>query len=109
MTHVDVIDFPCRKAPCRPRYLLSDLQRRIEMSCQWLAGQKLTVLLFIGSTLSLPIVVVAAHPRVYALFSGRCERKGFRQDGALRYEVWEAIDRINQVRVRWEEVIACGA
>lgn len=105
-----VLPFPRRPAPLRaPRYRLDELLERIERSCQWLAGKQLSVLSFGGSTFDKPVIIVAASPRVYALFSGQFERKGFCQDGALRHEVWEANDSINQVRVRWEEVVACGA
>lgn len=92
----------------RQRVSLDDLLRRIERACQFLAGANLSVLSFGGSTFDGPIVVVAASPRVYSLFSGRYERTEFRQDGALRHETWEATDAVNHVRVRWQEVVACG-
>ena len=92
-----------RSHPC-----LADQLRRIERSSQWLANEKLAVMSFGGTSLGMPVVVIAPHPRVYSLFSGCYERKGFNQQGALRHETWEAFDGVNHVRVRWEEVVACG-
>ena len=88
---------------------LGDLLQRIEHASQALAEKQLSVLSFSSSTLDTPIIVVAAGPKTYAAFSGRYERTGFCQDGALRYETWEAFDVVNRVRVRWQEVIACGS
>lgn len=96
-----------READPRPHISLADALSRIERAGQWLASKQVCVLAFIGSTLSDPVMIVAAHRDVWALFSGRAERTGFKQEGALRYEVWEGLDRINQVRVRWQEVVAC--
>lgn len=105
-----VLAFQRRPGPPRPpRHTLVDLLARIERSCQWLSSRQLSVLSFGGSTFDNPVVVIASSPRAYAVFSGRYERKGFCQDGALRHEIWEAADTINQVRVRWEEVVACGS
>ena len=91
------------------RVSLAELLERIDLACEWLAGKGLSILSFSGSTLDTPIIVVAAHPRVYAALSGRYERTGFCQDGALRYETWEAFDVVNRVRVRWQEVKACAS
>lgn len=104
-----VLDFARRPATRRPRYAIAEQMSRVNAAVRWLEAYGLHVEHTIASTLSLPIVVVTAHPRAYVLFSGRYERKGYRQDGARRYEIWEALDRMNQVRVRWEEVVACGA
>lgn len=105
-----VLEFQRRPAtPRQPRHSLVDLLARIERSCQWLSSRQLSVLSFGGSTFDNPVVVIASSPRAYAVFSGRYERKGFCQDGALRHEIWEATDTCNQVRVRWEEVVACGS
>ena len=91
------------------RTSLADLLVRIERASLWLTEKQLSVLSFSGSTLDTPIVVVAGGPRTYAAFAGRRERTGYCQDGALRYETWEAFDVVNRVRVRWQEVIACGS
>ncbi len=88
---------------------LAELLERIERASQALADKQLSVLSFSGSTLDTPIIVVAAHPKAYAAFAGRYERTGFCQDGALRYETWEAFDVVNRVRVRWQEVKACAS
>ena len=88
---------------------LAELLERIERASQTLADKQLSVLSFSGSTLDTPIIVVAAHPKAYAAFAGRYERTGFCQDGALRYETWEAFDVVNRVRVRWQEVKACAS
>lgn len=92
----------------RPLISLAEAQARIERCALWLASQDLHVLGFVGSSQNDPVVVVAAHPKVWALFSGRAYSKGHTRDGALRAEVWEGIDRINRVNVRWQEVSACA-
>ncbi len=92
----------------RPRNNLADIQQRIERCSAWLASKKLCVLGFVGSTLSDPVVIVAPHPAAWILFSGRANNKGHKQEGALRYEIWEGFDRLNQVNVRWQEVVACA-
>lgn len=92
----------------RDNVSLTNLLTRIDRACQSLVRADLSVISFGGSTFDGPVVVVAAHPRVYAHFSGRYARKAFRHEGALRHETWEATDSINHVRVRWEEVIPCG-
>ena len=92
----------------RQHISLTDAQTRIERCSQWLAENGVCVLAFTGTTLHDPIIVAAAHPKVWMLFSGRAERTGYRQDAALRYETWEGSDQINQVRVRWQEVVACA-
>ena len=84
----------------RPLVSLAEAQARIERCALWLATQDLRVLGFVGSSLNDPVVVVAAHPKVWALFSGRAYSMGHTRDGALRAEVWEGIDRINRVSVR---------
>ena len=97
-----------RHANRQARVSLPDALRRIERCCQWLAGQGLGIVGFGFSTLHDPVVFVTAKPAVYSVFSGRSERCKQRQDGALRYEVWEGRDERNHVNVRWEEVIACA-
>lgn len=92
----------------RPRVSLTEALARVERTGEWLASKQLYVLGFACATRSEPVVIVAAHPDVWILFAGRYESKGHRRDGALRYEVWEGMDRINQVRVRWQEVSACA-
>lgn len=74
----------------------------------WLAGNGIPVLGFVCSTLHSPMVFVASHPRVWSLFSNRALSPEQRQDGALRYEVWQGFDRVNKVSVLWEEVSACA-
>ncbi len=98
-----------RRATMPQRISLADALRRIERSSQWLGSAQLRVLAFSANTLHDPVIIVASHPRVWSLFSGRAERTGYRQDGALRYEVWEGIDHINHVCIRWLEVMACAA
>ena len=73
----------------------------------WLGSHGVAVVGFAASTLHEPVVFVAAHPKVYALFPQR-DKPGQRQDGALRYDVWEGTDQANHVTVRWEEVSACA-
>jgi len=87
---------------------LPDVLSRIERCCQWLAANGLAVIGFTKPLLRAPYVTVSANPAAYTLFSGRCERVGYKKEGALRYEVWEAEDRNNHVAVRWVEVIACA-
>lgn len=106
-----IVDFAAaRRHACRePRISLIEATQRIERSCRWLAENSLVILGFGGTSFSDPIVFVSAKPAVYSLFSGRYERLKQRRDGALRYETWEGRDRINNVNVRWEEVIACAS
>lgn len=92
----------------RPRISLAEALARIERTGRWLDSRQLCVLGFATSTRSDPVVIVAAHPDAWILFAGRAYSKGHKLDGALRYEVWEGLDRINQVRVRWQEVSACA-
>lgn len=97
-----------RQAESKPRVSLEEALQRVERTGEWLASKQLCVLGFACTTRSEPVVIVAAHPDAWILFAGRYESKGHRRDGALRYEVWEGMDRINQVRVRWQEVSACA-
>lgn len=92
----------------QPRISFEEAQARIARTGLWLASKQLCVLGFASSTLSDPVVIVAAHPDAWILFAGRAYSKGHTREGALRYEVWEGLDRINQVRVRWQEVVACA-
>lgn len=87
---------------------LQDALKRIERCCQWLEGAGLIVIGFRKPLFAAPYVTVSAKPTVYNLFAGRYERLGHRQEGVLRYEVWEGRDRINQIAVRWVEVTACA-
>lgn len=92
----------------RVRLSMSDAQNRIARCGRWLESTQLCVLGFVYSTLSDPVIIVAAHPDAWRLFAGRAENTGHDFKGALRYEVWEGFDRINKVRVRWQEVVACA-
>ncbi len=91
-----------------PTPSLPDVLSRIDRCCQWLAANGLAVIGFTKPLFRAPYVTVSANPAVYCLFSGRCERVGYKKEGTLRYEVWEAEDRNNHVAVRWVEVIACA-
>jgi hypothetical protein len=104
-----IFDFQqARFSSKRPIINLAEAQARIERCALWLSTHDLRVLGFVGSSVNDPVVVVAAHPKVWALFSGRAYSKGHTRDGALRAEVWEGVDRINHVNVRWQEVSACA-
>ena len=92
-----------------PRIEINDALARIERTTEWLTANKVTVVATLSSTLSTPIVVVDASPAAWILFSGRAERVGYTQEGAVRTETWEGYDRVNHVRVRWLEVSACRA
>lgn len=81
---------------------------RLHSCGEWLEANGLTIIGLRQPLFGEPTVTVTAKPSVYALFSGRYERLGYKQDGALRYEVWEGMDRINRVAVRWVEVVACA-
>ena len=96
-----------RHAEATPRVNIFAALEQIACCGSWLGSQGVSVLGFTASTLHEPVVFVAAHPKVYALFPGR-DNPEQRQDGALRYEVWEGLDPINRVVVRWEEVSACA-
>lgn len=98
-----------RRVPTPPRIQIADALERIERTTAWLAANKVTVIATLSSTLSMPIVVVDASPAAWILFSGRAERVGLSQDGAIRTETWEGYDRVNHVRVRWLEISACAA
>lgn len=91
-----------------PERDLNGVLERIERSCASLAEIGINVIGFTKPLSRRPYVTVAAKPAVYMLFSGRYESLGHKQDGALRYEVWEARDTENDVDIRWVEVIACA-
>jgi len=95
-------------AAATSRVCLAEALQRLERCRTWLEAHQVTVLGFVASTLRAPVVVVAAHQRVWQLFNGRACTQGQRQQGALRYVVWEGIDRNNRVTVRWEEISACA-
>ncbi|GHU33590.1 hypothetical protein AGMMS50256_25800 [Betaproteobacteria bacterium] len=87
---------------------ITDLLNRIEKSIHALQRHQIDVFSFCGSTLQKkPLVVVAPHPRLYSLF-GPAARKSYAQSGALRHEVWEAIDTNNQVIIQWKEIVRCA-
>lgn len=85
----------------------TDAYARIGRCIDWLSSNGLECVSFKGSLFGYPYVLVGARPEVYALFSGRYEFKGYKQEGALRYVVREGFDRVNKVYVRWMEVVAC--
>lgn len=97
-----------RNAGRETKSSLPDVLQRLDRCCSWLATNGLIVLGFRKPLFAAPYVTVSAKPGVYALFSGRYERIGHKQDGVLRYEVWEGKDRINNIAVRWVEVVACA-
>ena len=96
-----------RSAGAVPRVNIYAALEQIACCGSWLGSHGVAVLGFAASTLHDPVVFVAAHPKVYALFPER-DNPGHRRDGALRYEVWQGFDRTNRVAVRWEEVSACA-
>ena len=100
--------FNFSRPPSRPRYNIGEQLHRAHAAALWLEAQGLEVQGFGGSTLDLPTVMVKACARVYSTFPVRRSRPRYHQDGALRYETWEAIDRVHNVRVQWKEVVACG-
>lgn len=95
-------------AAATSRVCLTEALQRVERCHLWLEAHQVSVLGFVASTLHSPVVVVAASQRVWQLFNGSACTKGQRQQGALRYVVWEGIDRNNRVTVRWEEISACA-
>ena len=108
-----IIDFSAalrreRHAAMPARVNVYDAQKQIGRCCAWLAGHDIPVMGFVCSTLHDPVVYVAAHPRVWSLFSNRALNPEFRQDGTLRFDVWQGFDRVNKVSVLWEEVSACA-
>ena len=96
-----------RRADATERVNIYNALEQIACCGSWLGAHQISILGFTASTLHEPVVFVAAHPKVYALFSDR-DNPEQRQDGALRYEVWQGFDPINKVTVRWEEVSACA-
>lgn len=75
----------------------------IESTIAWLHAHQLCIISF-GCTRRGPTVNVAAHPQAYALAKGQAERLRFRQEGALRHEVWVFTAR-GGVEIAWEEVV----
>lgn len=90
------------------KFNLQDVLQRVENCCRWLSESGMTVIGFKKPLAAAPYVIVSVRPEVYILFSGRYERLGHKRDGALRYEVWEGMDEVNQIAVRWIEVVACA-
>ena len=97
-----------RHATVQPRVNISEALDQINRCSAWLAANDIPVMGFVCSTLHSPVVYVAAHPRVWSLFSNRALNPEHRRDGALRFDVWSGFDRINKVSVLWEEVSACA-
>lgn len=97
-----------RASDARPHLSIDDALRRVTKCCAWLEKSGIYPESFGYSTLSRPVVIVPAVPGVWTLFSGRVESKGQRQDGALRYEVFEGVDNHNMVDVRWERGVVCA-
>lgn len=75
----------------------------IESTMAWLLGRQIAILGF-GCTRKGPLITVAAHPAVYMAAKGSAERRGYRQVGALRHELW-AFSARGGVEVCWEEVV----
>lgn len=97
-----------KRVGCLQQTKSCDALKQIERCETWLAKNGIEVIGFRQPLFGSPYVIVSARPAVFSLFSGRKEFKGHRQDGAFRYKVWEGIDRINNVAVRWVEVVACA-
>ena len=103
-----------RTGDARPSISLDDAQRRVAKCCAWLEANSISVEGFVFSTLSRPVVVVAAQRETWTLFNGRARSHGHYFEGKLKYEAWvkyEAwggFDEFNHVDVRWEEVSACA-
>lgn len=97
-----------RHATTPARVNIDEALDQIDRCSAWLAANGIPVMGFVCSTLHPPVVYVAAHPRVWSLFSNRALNREFRQDGALRFDVWSGFDRVNKVSVLWEEVSACA-
>lgn len=75
----------------------------IESTMAWLQAHQLCIISF-GCTRRGPTINVATHPMAYALAKGQAERLSFRQEGALRHEVWVFTAR-GGVEIAWEEVV----
>ena len=79
---------------------------RVARTLRWLDAHVIKHLSVNASILSaMPTISVEPHPRLYGLFDGRAERRGYRQEGARRYEVYEAVDVATRVRICWQEVV----
>jgi hypothetical protein len=90
----------------RPRHACGDLLIRLDRALEYLAAHRIAPVSFNASTLGdLPIICVEPSDHLYEAFAGRHERKGYRQEGARRYEVHQAIDVVCQVRICWLEVV----
>ena len=95
--------------PRRTIHPIDDQLPRVARSLRWLDAHGIKPLSVNLSTLSaVPTISVEPHPRLYGMFAGRAERRGYRQEGVKRYEVYEAVDITTRVRVYWQEVV-CGA
>lgn len=95
-----------RSRPVQPPLTLAQFVASlalIESTMEWLQRNHLCVLSF-GCTRGGPTINVAAHPMAYALAKGQAERLGFRQEGALRHEIW-AFTAKGGVEIAWEEVV----
>jgi hypothetical protein len=102
MIYTRVNDRPRRRAI----YDIGDQLSRVSRALRHLDAHCIAPLSVSLTTLSaLPTISVEPHPRLYSMFAGRIERHGYRQDGARRYEVYEALDRLAQVRICWQEVV----
>jgi hypothetical protein len=101
---------PLAAVPPQPRgrNSIDDQLPRVSQSLRWLDAHGIKPLSISASTLSaIPTISVEPSPRLYGLFDGRTERRGYRQEGARRYEVYEAVDDVARVLVIWQEVV-CG-
>jgi hypothetical protein len=97
------------RPPRPPRHACSDLLTRLDRALAYLAAHRIVPVSFNASTLGeLPIICVEPSNHLYEAFAGWHERKGYRQEGARRYEVHQAIDVVCQVRICWLEVVCAS-
>lgn len=92
---------PARKAPITLGQFMASLQL-IEDTMAWLLANHLAIVSF-GCTRRGPTINVAAHPAAYIIAKGQAWRRSFRQEGALRHEVWVFTAK-GGVEIAWEEV-----
>ena len=81
------------------------MAERLTKSIRWLDENGIEVISYNGSAHSLPIVFVKSTQKIYSLFARDGVRKRLVGNKTGRYEDWEAIDALNQVVVRWTEVL----
>lgn len=75
----------------------------IEKTIDWLIKHNASVIAF-GCNRHGATINIAAHPVAYMLAKGAAERLSYRQQGALRHEVWAFTAR-GGIVIAWEEVV----